>query len=173
MLTDWVAPFNLGEKKSGRQLRLGFFLAARSELLSVRLSMYPPHTSCPALHWRKMAWPKAQCWSAEQFKLLWVRLFLKNVTNSPDKHNAWDKNLKPSAMWRRSKANKFMNVPTIKLLFYELLNKWGCFPLPRESWKRTNYFSSSAGNISLLSAVRHTRWRGGPRALRRTSEALT
>lgn len=154
-------------------MRLGFFLAARSELLSVRLSMYPPHTSCPALHWRKMAWPKAQCWSAEQFKLLWVRLFLKNVTNSPDKHNAWDKNLKPSAMWRRSKANKFMNVPTIKLLFYELLNKWACFPLPRESWKRTNYFSSSAGNISLLSAVRHTRWRGGPRALRRTSEALT
>lgn len=134
--------------------------------------MYQTSTPYSALQWRKMACLKAQCWSAEQRKLLWVRLFFKNVTDSPDKHNAWDKNSKPSAMWRRSKANKFMNVPTIKLLFYELLNKWACFPLPRESWKRTNHFSSSAGNISLISAVRRSRRRGGPQALGRTSEAL-
>lgn len=126
----------------------------------------------PALQWGIMACLKAQCRSAEQCKLLWVSLFFKNATDSPDKHNAWDENAKPSAMWRRSKANKFMNVPTIKLLFYELLNKWACFPLPRESWKRTNYFSSSAGNISLVSAVRRSRWRGGPRTLGKTSGTL-
>lgn len=170
MLTDWVAPFNLGKKKKKWQGISGQVSSWQPDL-SLQGWMYHPPTH-PALYWRKMAWPKAQCWSAEQLKLLWVRLFLKNVTNSPDTHNAWDKNLKPSATWRRSKANKFMNVPTIKLLFYELLNKWACFPLPREFWKRTNYFSSSAGNISLLSDVRHTRWRGGPRARRRTSEAL-
>lgn len=133
--------------------------------------MYQTCSPYPALARRKMACLKAQCRSAEQCKLLWVRLFFKNVTDSPDKHNAWDKNSKPSAMRRRSKANKFMNVPTIKLLFYELLNKWACFPLPRKSWKRTNYFSSSAGNISLISAVRRSRWRGGTQALGRTAEA--
>lgn len=134
--------------------------------------MYHTCTPYPALQWRKMACLKAQCWSAEQCELLRVRLFFKNATDSPDKHNAWDKNSKPSATWRRSKANKFMNVPMTKLLFYEPLNKWACFPLRRKSWKRTNYFSSSAGNISLISAVRCSRWRGGPQALGRTSEVL-
>lgn len=139
---------------------------------SIRVPMYLTCTPCSALQWRKMACLKARCWSAEQCKLLCVRLFFKNVTDSPDKHNAWDKNSKPSAMWRRSKANKFMNVATIKLLFYELLNKWACFPLPRESWKRTNHLSSSAGNISLISAVRQSRWRGGLQAIGRTSKAV-
>lgn len=63
-----------------------------------------------------------------------------------------------------------MNVPTIKLFFYELLNKWACFLSPRESWKRTNNSSSPVGSISFVSAGRLHRWRGGPQALGRTSE---